>query len=332
MKIPPNYAVTPEMLTLLSRIDAQRIYLLSLKLPQETTSKIQRVSLLRSSLFSARIEGNPLDLSDLASKRREDAKREVFNIVEAVGFIDTHVRKGALKKEILCELHAFVLKNISPDAGSFRTEMSAIFNLAGFPVYMSPPPSAISKLLNNLFTYINSEKEKFPLIAAFVSHLIFEKIHPFLDGNGRIGRLLVSTILKAKGWNFSFTVPFEEYIDTRKDAYYFHLDQGMKYTNDYLLFMLTAFATAIEEMRKQIEVELTKKELPFIPPRQEEIYSTIKDHVVVSFDMIRRRFLRIPERTLRYDLKKLVDRGLIEKTGVTKGTYYRAKNTSRDIG
>jgi len=57
-------------------------------------------------------------------------------------------------------------------------------------------------------------------------------------------------------------------------------------------------------------------------PRREEIYNTIRDHRMVNFDMIRRRFLMINERTLRYDLKQLQKAGLIRKRGVTKGVYY----------
>lgn len=64
---------------------------------------------------------------------------------------------------------------------------------------------------------------------------------------------------------------------------------------------------------------------PFLPPRQEEILNIIKDHIVVSFDMIRRRFIQVPERTLRYDLKKLLDRKLVEKSGETRGRYYRVR-------
>jgi len=70
---------------------------------------------------------------------------------------------------------------------------------------------------------------------------------------------------------------------------------------------------------------MSKKETFFLPLRQEEIFNIIKDHAVVSFDFIRRRFLKIPERTLRYDLKKLGDLGLIIKIGKTKGCIYRIK-------
>ncbi|MBI2622532.1 MAG: Fic family protein, partial [Candidatus Levybacteria bacterium] len=229
---------------------------------------------------------------DLESKKTgSDKKREIFNIIEAVRFIDNRIHKGKLEKQVLLELHKRVLKGINSDAGYFRKEVSAIFNTAGVAVYMPPPPSEIPSLLKHLFAYINSGEEKIPLITAFVSHLVFEKIHPFIDGNGRVGRLLIATILKVKGWDFPFTVPFEEFLDEHKDSYYFHLDRGAKETNEYLLFMLQAF----------------------------------HEQIVVSFDRIRRRFLKVPPRTLRYDLKKLVDGGLVEKSGETKGSYYRVK-------
>ena len=72
-------------------------------------------------------------------------------------------------------------------------------------------------------------------------------------------------------------------------------------------------------------METAKEAHPFLPPRQEEILNIIKDQIIVSFDMIHRRFMQVPPRTIRYDLKKLSDKKLIEKSGETKGSYYRIK-------
>jgi len=326
MKIPPKYAVTPQMLALIAKIESERLYIASLNLPKPLKGKIQRVSLLKSSLYSARIEGNPLELTDIeAGDKKSQKKLEVFNIIEAIKFIDGHVDRGDIKRDLLLRLHAFSLKDINRDAGSFRHEVSAIFNQAGIAVYMPPAPSAISKLLDSLLSFVNSDREKFPIIAAFVAHLVFEKIHPFLDGNGRVGRLLIAAILKARSWDFTFTVPFEEYLDNHKDDYYFYLDKGLGNTNDYLLFMLEAFWQQIQTIKAQIDQELKKDQKVFLPPRQEEIYNIVRDHKVVSFDMVRRRFAKVPERTLRWDLKKLLERKLIEKSGETRGRYYRVK-------
>ena len=84
--------------------------------------------------------------------------------------------------------------------------------------------------------------------------------------------------------------------------------------------MLNSFLKESEELKKKIESVRNGKE-KLLPPRQAEIYLIIKEHTVVSFDNIRRRFLKVPERTLRYDLKKLVDKGLTVKIGETRGSY-----------
>lgn len=314
------------MLSLISQIEAQKIYFSSLGLSPNIREQIIRVSLLKSSLFSARIEGNPLELSDLESKDVEqEKKQEIFNIMDAISLLDTKLTTGMLSNDLLLELHNRILKNITPYPGHFRKEVSAIFNQSGIAVYMPPPPANIHSLVDKLLIYINSDMEKFPIITAFIAHLVFEKIHPFLDGNGRVGRILIAAVLKSKGWDFSFAVPFEEYLNTHKSEYYYHLDKGLQNANDYLIFMLEAYLNQLNKIKEQIEQEVIKERKVFLPPRQEEIINIIKDHIVVSFDMIRRRFLKIPERTLRYDLKKLVDQGFIEKSGQTRGRYYRIK-------
>lgn len=323
MQIPPSYIITSEILSLITKIEALRIHFSSINFPPQILDKIKRVSLLKSSLYSARIEGNTLELSDLESKNpKEQTKLEIFNLIDAANLIDKEKDGKPISKNLLLRLHSVVLKNLSPDAGKIRTEVSAIFNQANVAVYLSPRPSQINPLLDQLLKYINSKKNRFPLITATLCHLIFEKIHPFLDGNGRVGRLLITAVLKSHGWNFAFTVPFEEYLDTHKSEYYFYLDKGLQNTNEYLEFMLEAYLDQLETLKKQLEEEAAKKQ-EFLSPRQEEIVNIIRDHQVISFDTIRRRFLKIPGRTLRYDLKKLVDKDLIEKSGETRGRYYR---------
>lgn len=327
MQIPPKYTITSEMIELIAKIESHRMNFATLQIASQIKENIQRKSLLKSSLYSAHIEGNPLELSEVSLETSKEINNlEIFNIIKASKFIENNIKKNSITKEILLKLHEFVLKNISPDAGHFRIESSAIFNEAGVAVYMPPSPFEIAKFIDELLVYINNDAEKFPLVQAFVAHIIFEKIHPFLDGNGRVGRSLIALILKAKGWDFTLAIPFEEYLDANRSEYYFHLDQGLKNTNEYLLFMLEAFLSEIEKVREDIKTETDKKDSLFLPPRQEEIFNIIKEQKIVSFDMIRRRFLKVPERTLRYDLKKLLDKKVIEKSGGTKGSYYRERS------
>lgn len=324
MKIPPPYQITPEILELIAKIEANRIFFSSIPIATQIKEKIQRVSLLKSSLYSARIEGNPLTIEEVETTKEMDKKLEVFNILSAIKFIEKEAdKKSLLSKKDILNLHKLVMEDLSSEAGYFRREMGAIFNQAGVAVYMSPPPSQISGLLDNLLTYINSDTEKFPIITAFISHLVFEKIHPFIDGNGRVGRLLILDICLRKNWRFNLNIVLEEYLDSHKEDYYYYLDIGLKNPQEYLLFMLDAFWQQSEKIKSQITIESDKAEKVILPPRQEEIYNIIADHKMVSFDTLKRRFLKVPGRTLRYDLKKLQEKGVIAKVGMTKGTFYR---------
>lgn len=326
MKIPPSYTITPEILELIAKIDATRNYLSMLNIPLEVKNNLQRVSILKSALYSARIEGNPLTLEEVEFTSDKLKKLEVFNISDAVTWLNINIKKDdTIAVSNVLDIHRQVLKNIDRSAGKIRNELSAIFNQAGVAVYMPPPPSEINDLLDKLLQFIKSDQEKFPIITAMIAHLIFEKIHPFIDGNGRVGRLLILAVLKVKNYYLPLHVPFEQFIDDNKNDYYYYLDIGLKNPTEYLLFMLNAFYKNIEIMKSLAENKLSQKEIPFLPPRQEEIFNIIKEHTMVSFDFLSRRFLKIPKRTLRYDLKKLQDKKLIVKIGETKGSYYKVR-------
>src|SRR3989304_2691244 len=97
MNIPPRYKITPQILELISKIDANLIYLSSINLPSSISNKIQRISLLKSSLYSARIEGNPLLLEQINSQDDENAeKKEVFNLLKAAEFIRKNINVSSV--------------------------------------------------------------------------------------------------------------------------------------------------------------------------------------------------------------------------------------------
>lgn len=82
------------------------------------------------------------------------------------------------------------------------------------------------------------------------------------------------------------------------------------------------YSARIEGNDLTIEDFDSTRQKAMLPPRQEEIYDIIRDHKMISLDIIKRRFLKVPSRTLRYDLKKLQDKGLVIKIGTTRGSVY----------
>lgn len=325
MLIPPKYFLTPKISELLGSIQACKEVIDSIQIPPEVEMNIKRQSILKSSLFSARIEGNNLTLDDLQNRSSKDQKKiEVFNILKALNLILGKEGQDITSKQIL-RLHETVMDNLSENPGGFRSEVSAIFNAAGIAIYMPPPPSQIQPSIEKLLKFINSGKERFVPIKACLSHFIFEKIHPFLDGNGRVGRLLLQSILDKGEYGMKGMLSLEEYLDSHRSLYYGGLENSDKDVTDYVEFMLEAISITAKAAKNKV---MQKKEFEpedFLLPRRAEILNIIKDHEIVNFDQIRRRFFAVNERTLRYDLKKLIDGGFTIKRGTTKGVYYQAK-------
>lgn len=322
MLIPPKYTLTVEVTQLLNKIEAAKAVIDAIIVPPEIETNIRRRTTLQSSLFSARIEGNTLTMDQLTPGSKIQKKAEVFNVLKGLEWLREREKKDITYSELL-NLHKITMKGLSPDAGKVRHEVSAIFNSAGIAVYMPPPPKQAEKFLIKLLKFANSDKENFVPIRAALVHYTLEKIHPFLDGNGRTGRLLFQKVLMHGGYGMKGLSVIEEYLDNHRSEYYAALDEPEKEVTDYIIFMLHA----LNEASKKAVALIQNQAEHFSPedallPRRAEIVKIIKDQQMVSIDMIARRFPAVNPRTLRNDIKKLTDEGFIRKLGTTKGAYY----------
>lgn len=328
MLVPPRYNFTTTISNHLQTIEACKQVLDAVSIPEEIETNIRRQSILKSSLFSARIEGNPLTLDEFTRVPSKDQKKvEVYNILKGLQLVQ---KRGArdLSVSFIKELHEKVMLGLidAPSRGKFRTEVSAIFNTAGIAIYLPPPPRQVPALMERLTKFANSQKEQFIPIRAILTHYTFEKIHPFLDGNGRVGRLVLQTVLEKTGYGMKGLLSVEEYLDHHRTEYYDVLSLGEKDVTDYVEFMLEALAQTAEQAKKLALNKETARPEEYLLPRRAEILQIIKEQKLVSFDMVKRRFLEVNDRTLRYDLKQLQDKGLIKKRGTTKGVYYEGVN------
>lgn len=323
MIIPPRYRHIPEITERLSSIQGSRDVIDAIVVPPEIENNIRRKSTLRSALYSARVEGNEMTMEDLAKSSQTQKKAEVMNILKAMNYINHKKSRDISEKEIL-SMHEISMKGLLPPdkLGRYRQNMEAIFNSAGIAIYMPPPPKQVPALMKRLVKYINSDREKFVPIKAALMHFTFEKIHPFLDGSGRVGRLIIQKVLIQGGYGMKGLLSLEEYIDDHRSEYYRMLEEPEKDATDYLLFMLDAIDTTAKKAKAMVLTKQEAEATDYLLPRRAEIYNIVKDQKLIQFDQLRRRFSKVNERTLRYDLKKLQDQGLIRKLGSTRGVYY----------
>ena len=321
MKFPPQYIKTDRITTLLAELEALKMAFSLLAIPEKTRAYLRKSSLLKSSLYSARIEGNKLRLEDFSQRSRSSSRQkiEVTNIALALEYM-AKTPQVSLTIDFLKQLHTLVLGGLSSSAGSLRSEESAIFNQAGIAVYLTPAPQKIFALLEELIMYTNSSIDPCAVRAAVV-HIWFEKIHPYVDGNGRVGRLVSQFILKIQGYDLGGLVPLEEYIDEHRQEYYNALTPDTSDVTPFVEFFLEALVFQGKKTLIQTQEPVPEYRAELLP-RRAEIFDVIRDHKMVSFDALARRFRAVSPSTLHYDCQQLIKKGYIKKLGTTRGVVY----------
>lgn len=328
MNIHYTYRKTENIEKNLLRIEVAKSVLELLPQLPNIEDTLRRKSLLKSSLFSARIEGNTLEIEEVQSESSQNSKqkekKEVFNILKTLKWIHSEDSPKNLTINSLLKFHEMVMDALTMDAGHLRSEPSAIFNQAGVAIYMTPPPSLLQKLLDAFITIVNDSKEHSAVNSA-IAHFTFEKIHPFLDGNGRLGRIISAYILKNAGYGFRGLATLEEYLNNNRETYYYHLSNSSKDITEFVEFFTNAIGSSAELAISNLKDIKEEKPTDTLLPRRQEILAIIKDHKLVSFNFVKRRFPTISTSSLHYDISSLLKKGFIKKLGSTRGVLYSLK-------
>jgi len=319
MQLNQIYHETPALKELQISLEAHKQALVLVPIPLAKQQTLRRRSLLHSAVYSARIENNPLTPETFVQSSQHREKLEIQNILDSLNWIYHPKRNLIINEDLLRNLHRQVMHGLDSTTGHFRTDSSAVFNSAGIAIYLAPPASEVKPLITFWLSQLHDSALPPPIQIA-ISHYQFEKIHPFLDGNGRVGRLLTTILLKNCGLDLHGTVSFEKYISDHRDDYYYYLGQDRRDLTQFIEY----FLTAINSMQQQALTLFTSPDLssPNLFSRQQEILAIISDHPHCSFDFIRRRFFAVPTSTLHYDLQQLQKKGLVFKTGMTRGVLY----------
>ena len=162
----------------------------------------------KEALLSSQIEGTQATMEDILDPAIEENTNrnvaDVINYIKAVWYASARMQEIPLCNRLLRETHAVLLENVrggEKEPGEFRRSQNWIGpqgSTLKTAVYIPPNPEDMQTAMSDLEKFINSEDELDPLIKIALIHYQFETIHPFLDGNGRIGRLLIPLFLKEK--------------------------------------------------------------------------------------------------------------------------------------
>lgn len=216
----------------------------------------------KEALLSSQIEGTQSSFSDLLLYENQEAPgvpvddvQEVSNYVAAMEHGLERIREGfPLSLRLIREIHEILLshgRGSHKSPGEFRRSQNWIGgSRPGNARYVPPPPDKVMECLGALEKFLHNDPVRTPtLIKAALAHVQFESIHPFLDGNGRVGRLLITLLLCAEGAITEPLLYLSLYLKTNREAYY-DLLQQMRDTGDWeewLRFFLQGIWETAEE-------------------------------------------------------------------------------------
>jgi len=313
----PEIIIDSEMLTLVSEIAE-----LIARIPEEDARpvrlKLRRDNRVRTIHSTAAIEGNKLSLEEVTEiidgKHVAGDPKDILEIKNAKKAYDRTDRYDPFSIRSLLSAHGTLMKGLIDRPGEFRDCEVGVFK-GGSAVHIAPEHDDVPMLMNELFGWCK-KTEMHPLILSCAFHCRFEYIHPFVDGNGRMGRLWQSLILSR--WRPAFGyLPIESWVNANKKEYYASLNKAHKGDiSKFIRYMLTMIKMAVDEFAD---------ELMWSSKRPSDIKGMItgmisKDPKVTAAKMA--EALGVSSSTVKRHLSAMAAAGMIKRVGSDKTGHW----------
>jgi len=301
----------------------------------------------REAVSSSRIEGTQASLNDLfffevsekESIRAPDV-REVRNYVRAMEYGIERLRDFPISVRLIGEIHGILMKGVRGDH-AVPGEIRRSQNWIGPPgcslqdaTYVPPPAEEMKSALSDWEKYLHADTDTPPLIQCALMHYQFEAIHPFLDGNGRIGRLLITFFLWERGLLTQPLLYISAFFDRFRDEYYARLLAVSKngdwrsWIEFFLRGVINQSKDAISDARRIIELhEKYKQRLEATKKIPESAYRLIEElfsNPVLSINSMSQKW-GIPFNSVKTGVLRLVSLDILrEETGRKRNKLYIA--------
>jgi Fic family protein len=274
--LPPDLRLTDELVASLSAADRALGELAGAGRSIPNPILLSQALMRREAVLSSRIEGTQSSLSELVlfeiapqTGRTNVDVREVYNYVAALHHVIAPDRRLPVSLPLLKEAHEILFDDIQAGhttPGEFRRSQNWIGrpgSLLGDATYVPPPPERLWDCLDALEKYIHADHRLPPLLAIGAIHYQFEAIHPFLDGNGRIGRLLVTLLFIEWGLLPAPLLDLSAYIEPRRSRYYdglLRVSTDGDWTGWFMFFLEAVHVQARDAVDRTRRLQLLRDE------------------------------------------------------------------------
>jgi len=350
----PKYTITNKILKDVGIIDASREVITNAPLVPSWEAKFREEAIIRTVHFGTHLEGNELNYTEAAKVigggqiiGRERDVQEVINYRNVLKFIEDLSRpeelasnnnklsKKIISEEVIRKIHKMTVEKILPreQCGVYRSTQVVIRNSITGEITFRPPPAVeVSYLMEDFIKWFSSEDAEavHSILKAGIIHFELVRIHPFVDGNGRVARASATLVLATSGYDVKRFFSLEEHYDSDANRYYEALS---KTTNsgdltswlEYFTEGLAIELTRIKEKVQRLSVDLKMKKRHgqiALNERQIKILEYIQTIGFINNKAFRELFPMISEDTILRDLQQLVKMRIIKKEGSTKKAQY----------
>ena len=323
MSYEPPFKITSKAINLISQI-SEKIGEISTLENTERTVQLRKKNRIRTIHSSLAIENNSLTIEQITAiiegKRVLGPPNEIQEVKNAVQAYELLLNLNPYKQNDLLKAHQLMMNDLVKHSGKYRKGGVGIFDGKGV-VHVAPPADRVPFLMNDLFDWLKSS-DVHPLIKSCVFHYEFEFIHPFEDGNGRMGRLWQTVILTE--WKQIFAwLPIETLIKENQKLYYKAL--GISDSNadstEFIEFMLSIILKTIKEIIAT-ELKITQKITQKITVNQQKIIDSIKNNPYITQEELA-EIVGIARLNIIKNMKKLQEQNIIKRIGADKNGYWQ---------
>jgi Fic family protein len=312
----PPYKITSKILNLSTQI-VENLTKLEFDLSNMARPLLRKTNRIKILAGTLEIEENFLGEEKITAildgKRVLATTKELAEVNGAIKAYDMIDGFRFDELDDLLKAHSILMGDLLTNAGRFRN----VNVQAGS--HIAPPPARVESLMRELFDWLELSDEHL-LLKSCIFHYEFEFIHPFSDGNGRIGRLWQSVILNSLNPIFSY-LPVESIVRDYQEEYYEAIENSSSLgeSTPFIEFMLEMILTTMEKQAKENVPLNVPKNVPL--KRLDKIVDIINKNKDITIDELA-KILGVSDKTIKRDMAKLKEENKIKRVGSLKSGYW----------
>lgn len=339
----PRFQITPHLLESITSATEIRAWIAQAVVDVSWLPTLQSETAARLAHSSTAIEGNPLTLFQVEAIARgedigaaEKAKQEILNYLAAMRWIWERKANETISEKELLNLHRLLTRKTleAEQVGRYKTRANRVIDAEGHTIYTPPPPEQARSRTQEMLAWINSKESRdlHPVLVGGIAHHWLVSIHPFADGNGRLGRALDAWLFCSRGFDTHHLFALAEYFEQDRKTYYDKIQQARDLDGDLTYWLEYVAQGVVQTLRRTQERILSLQVTTKVPrivltKRQEDVLKLLRDHGRMKSPDIERA-LGLTRARVNQIVKPLVESGLVAMDGQTRATTYRLAKDS----